>query len=269
MLLTLWDLRVMLKIEWRSGFGYGDFVTGLGYAHNASIKYDTEVNINFHWNHDLDYLESKDDPETIIERMYYVYGTMVPKTNVHVTHTPNSHPKYRFINNVDESNPLHGLWHTNLKLTTNKSVVLWRSKFNTFFPGKAKDPIYNRWDYVVKWLTDQGYDVQEVTYRTPIKEVIEKIRTCEFGIGYDGMIHQLFKYMWKPLIVICERHQLNKLLIPQALLIKDEQSLYVNGIQSCVNQSNKKIAFYKNELNKWVHLKEDIKRHNLYNVEIY
>jgi len=259
----------MLKIEWRSGFGYGDFVTGLGYAHNASIKYNTEVDINFHWNHDLDHRESKEDPETIVERMLYVYSTMVQDNNVHVNYTMNSKPEFRFINNVDEMNPLHGLWYTNLDTCNNKSVVMWRSKFNTYFPGEVKDPIYDRWDQVVQWLTDQGYTVHEVTYRTPVKEVIDKIKDCEFGIGYDGMVHQLFKYLWKPLIVVCERHQLNKLLVPQATLIRDEQSLYQKGIEFFVSDSKRNIEYFRDQLNKWVHLKQDIKNHPLYNVKVY
>ena len=46
----------MLKIEWRSAFGYGDFVTGLGYAHTASIKYETDVQLRFHWETDGSYV---------------------------------------------------------------------------------------------------------------------------------------------------------------------------------------------------------------------
>jgi len=258
----------MLNIEWRSGFGYGDFVTGLGYAHNASIKYETDVSINFHWKHDLDFLESQNDPETIIERMYYVYGTMLPRENVHVTHTTNSSPRFRFINNVDEFNPLHGLWHPNINLTTTKSVVLWRSKYNISFPGKDKDPIYNRWDNVIRWLEEQGYTIQEVTYRTPIRDVINKISSCEFGIGYSGMVHQLFKYMWKPLIVVSNRHTFNKLTIPQASLLRDDSELYKNGVATYVGDSKKKIDFLKHELNKWVHDKQDIRKNPLYNVEV-
>ena len=53
----------MLDIEWKTGVGYGDFVTGLGYAHTTCLKYQTPVNINFHWNHSKDFkftLKSKD-----------------------------------------------------------------------------------------------------------------------------------------------------------------------------------------------------------------
>ena len=258
----------MLNIEWRSGFGYGDFVTGLGYAHNASIKYNTDVRINFHWNHPLDHKESADDPETIVDRMYYVYSTMLERDNVYVTHTMNSKPKFRFVNNLDEMNPLHGLWHTNVNSSVSKSIVLWRSKYNVTFPGKDKDPIYNRWDNVIHWLKEQEYTVHEVTYRTPIKEVIEKISRCEFGIGYSGMVHQLFKYMWKPLIIISNRHSFNKLTIPQASLLRSDSELYQNGIHAYINNSKNKIKFLKDELHKWVHDKQDAQKHPLYNVEV-
>lgn len=231
----------MLRIEWRSGFGYGDFVTGLGYAHNASIKYQTPVEINFHWSHDLNHKETPEDPETIIDRMWYVYSTMKHLSDVSVNVTTNSTPEWRFINNLDEYNAIHGIWLNNLEMIETDTVVLWRSKYNTFFPGVLKDPIWDKWDNVIDWLTDQGYRVHEVTYRTPVEEVIEAIRVCKFGIGYDGMVHQLFKYLWKPLIVLCERHPLNKLLVPTAALEKDVSNMFENGIDFYLEASYRKI----------------------------
>lgn len=254
----------MLNIEWRSGFGYGDFVTGLGYAHNASIKYDTAVNINFHWPHDLDYKESNDDPETIIERMWYVYGTMKQLDNVTVSVTTNSNPAFRFINQFDEFNPLHGLWYHNLDFTDTNIVVLWRSKYNTFFPGQLKDPFYNHWDIVIEWLTNQGYNVKEVTYRTPISQVIKYISKCKFGIGYDGMVHQLFKYMWKPLIVCCERHKLNNLLIPQAALEKNVDVLMERGVDYYVTQSLLNIHRLQKDHKSYINDKKDFSKHPQY-----
>ena len=193
----------MFDIQWRAGFGYGDFVSGLGYAHNASIKYNTKVNITFHWEHGSSYRESPQDPETIIERMWYIYGTMEKSEEVKIFVKTSSKPKYRFINHLDEFNPIHGLWNTTLHNTYTNKVVLWRSKYNTFFPGTDKDPAHDHWDKIIDWLTYLGYSVSEVTYRTPISDVMKDISECSFGIGYDGMIHQLFKYMWKPLIVLC------------------------------------------------------------------
>lgn len=116
----------MLEIQWRSGFGYGDFVSGLGYAHGASKKYQTDVQLTFHWNQDANHKEHESETETIIERMYYVYSVMNKLENVSICHRANSNIDYRFINNLDEFDPLHGLWYSNLTNESSNTVVLWR-----------------------------------------------------------------------------------------------------------------------------------------------
>jgi hypothetical protein len=257
----------MFDIQWRSGFGYGDFVTGLGYAHNASVKYQTKVNLVLHWDHELDFKETAEDPETIIERMWYIYDTMVQSPNVNIDVRVNSKPSYRFINNLDEFNPVHGLWNTSLPLSYTNAVVLWRSKYNTYFPGIQKDPAHDKWDDVIDWLISLGYDVHEVTYRTPVSEVIDKISKCAFGLGYDGMVHQLFKYMWKPLIVICERHKLNNLLIPQASLEKDVGGLVKRGLDFYINQSYNNINKFKRQHQKYLNETINPFTHPLYNTQ--
>lgn len=257
----------MLKIEWRSAFGYGDFVTGLGYAHTASIKYETDVQLRFHWDHDYDYKETPEDPDTIIERMFYVYSTMKQLPNVKILAEPNSKLPYRFKNNLDEYKQVHGLWYNNLDMKSTNVVVLWRSKYNTYFPGVDKDPAHDKWESIVEHLENQGYDVREITYRTPIQEVIENIRICKFGIGYDGMIHQLFKYLWKPLIVICKRHDLNKLLVPQACLLKSDAELKNIGVDKCVEVSEHRCTVFKERLEEWLKLKHDASIHQLYDIE--
>jgi len=256
-----------VQIDWRMGIGYGDFVTGLGYAHNAALKYDTSVQINFHWKDHRDHKLSSDDPETIIERLLYVYGTMRHLPNVNVDVLSKSRLSCRFINNLDEHNPVHGLWYSKLKSEYTNKVLFWRTKYNTFYPGKAKDPVNERWDEVVVWLENQGYEVCEVTYRTPISEVMELIRVCNFGIGYDGMVHQLFKYMWKPLIVMCERTLLNRMLIPQAAIESNVDMLMQRGVDHYLLQSNRKIEIYKMHHHNYINQKQNYKQHSLYNVE--
>lgn len=48
----------VFNISWRSKIGYGDFITGLGYAHSATIKYQRPVHITFHWPNREDELPS-------------------------------------------------------------------------------------------------------------------------------------------------------------------------------------------------------------------
>lgn len=258
----------MLDVQWRAGVGYGDFVTGLGYAHTISLKCQVPVNINFHWNHSKDFQFSPSDPETIVSRCDYVYGVMKKSPLVTYSHTFNSKPPYRFINQFDEFNPLHGLWYTELKCNESKNVVLWTSRKNINFPGKDKDPAFRHWNKIEDKLRSLGFSVIEVTYRTPVQEKIDLIRDCAFGIGYDGLAHQLFKFMWKPVIVICGRIGLNKLLIPQAALEHSPEKFLENDLEVYLGISRSNIERLKQEHKKYYNSFMNPYEHKLYNTAI-
>jgi ABC-type transport system involved in Fe-S cluster assembly fused permease/ATPase subunit len=51
------------------------------------------------------------------------------------------------------------------------------------------------------------------------------------------MIHQLFKYLWKPIIVVCKRFELNQLLVPQAALVGSIDEIYNYGLDVLFKQS--------------------------------
>lgn len=257
-----------MNVKWRTGVGYGDFVTGLGYAHTASIKYQVPVEIEFHWNHSKDYLFSSDDPETIVDRCEYIYSIMKKNPMVGVSHKFNSPHKFRFYNQLDEFNPLHGLWYSSLKHTTkSKHVAIWTAENNLTFPGQLKDPVNQRWNEVREKLSD--YKIEEITYRTPVREAIDIIRRCEFGIGYDGLAHQLFKFMWKPIIVFCRRTKLNRLLIPQALLHENVESFLNRDIDSQVKESRERVLFFKAKHQQYMNEKMIAHEHRLFNTFIY
>ncbi len=258
----------MFNIEWKTGIGYGDFVTGLGYAHNACLKYLTPVNITFHWNHAKNFLFSDIDTETIVERCDYIYSVMQQNPLVSVTHKYNSCPNFRFINQLDEHHRVHGIWHSRLEPIESNIVVLWTSRHNIEPPPNYKDPAKKHWDLIEKKLKENGYDVIEVTYRTPVREVVDLINRCAFGIGYDGLAHQLFKFMWKPCIVLCERLLLNELLIPQAALEKDPQKFLDTNLNYYLNKSSKKIEFFKKQHEVYINSYVNPYEHELYNTPI-
>jgi hypothetical protein len=255
-------------VKWKTGVGYGDFVTGLGYAHTASIKYQIPVDIEFHWNHSKDHLFSPKDPETIVDRCNYVYSVMKQNPMVTMSHKFDANAKFRFYNQLDEFNPLHGIWYSSLKNTTKlKHVALWTTENNLSFPGIFKDPVNNRWNEVREKLSDCV--IEEITYRTPVREAIEIIRRCEFGIGYDGLAHQLFKFMWKPLIVFCKRIKLNRLLIPQAHLIETLNEFLYTDTNILVNESRRRIEFVKKQHEDYMNEKMNPNEHRLFNTFIY
>lgn len=257
------------NIEWRAAEGYGDFITGLGYAHASTIKYQRPVHINFHWPNPKGYLLSNIDREPIYDRFNHILSYMRPVENLTISHEFSSKPRFRFINELEEFNPIHGLWYTKDKEKIRKGlVVFWTSKHNLKFPGYHKDPLYDYWDQVRTNLEKEGYDVIEITYRTPIIEVMKLITTCEFGIGYEGMIHQLFKFTWRPIVVASQRVKLSRLLAPQAKIVSKPEDLLYNHITHHIAQSKKNIKNLLLEHNYWINDKQDPTMHSLYNKEI-
>lgn len=259
----------VFKIEWRSKEGYGDFITGLCYAHSSTIKYQRPVSINFHWPNPKDYLLSTQDKESIHFRFTHIAQWLRPVNHLTITHTFSSQPKFRFINELEEFNPLHGLWYTSRRLTTEPSlVVFWSSQHNLQFPGYHKDPLYDHWGVVVDKLKSVGYNVQEVTYRTPVDDVMNLIAKCEFGIGYEGMIHQLFKFMWKPVVVASQRVSLSRLLCPQAAIVTEPKHLIDGDINQHVAKSKIKIKQLLVQHKQYMEDVQDPTLHPLYNKEI-
>ncbi len=254
------------NIEFRSNEGYGDFITGLCYAHSSVIKYQRPVNITFHWPNAENHLFSPQDSETILYRFNHILSYLKPVDGLTIFHKFSSSPKYRFINELEEFNPLHGLWYLKHKpVIVPKKVVFWSSKHNVKFPGYQKDPMYNYWPDIIKQLEQQGYSISEITYRTPVAKVMEDITTCEFGIGYEGMIHQLFKFTWRPIVIGSRRVKLSQLLAPQGCVLSDPKELLVNGVHQYVEKSKKNIDILKKYHYNYINKIEDPTTHPLYN----
>lgn len=257
-----------LDVQLKAGFGYGDFITNLAYCYNAAIKYDVKVNAIFHWDYDAYQRHSKKDPESIIHRFYYLLNDFDPESNCTINTKVNSPVDYRFINNLDYQNSVSSYYALSRKMRDKGFILIWRSTFNTYFPGYAKDPIYDDWDNLIQYLQHLGYTVKEVTYQTPINKVVKMVSECSMGIGYDGMIHQLFKCYQKPLLVFCQRYDLNSLLVPHAALENNLYSFKTNGIEYYRDISNKKYDNVMIRYYEWLIDKQDCFSHPLYNKKV-
>lgn len=256
-------------IQFRSNEGYGDFITGLSYAHSSVIKYQRPVKITFHWPNPKDHLLSNIDKESILYRFNHVLEWMKPVDGLTIAHRFSSVPSWRFINELEEFNLVHGLWYQSKKLPTKqKLVVHWSSKHNLTFPGYEKDPLYDHWDDIVDHLKSVGYDVVEVTYRTPIKQALELMAQCQFGIGYEGMIHQLFKIIWKPTIIASQRVRLTRLLCPHSHIVNSYEDFAKQDLHDMISSSERLIDKFGVQLKQYINDKQDPTTHPLYNMEI-
>lgn len=268
-LFLVYNSTMTFNIEWRSKEGYGDFITGMCYAHSSVLKYQRPVHIRFHWPNPEGHLLSSIDKEPIVDRFNHILSYMKPVKGLTISHKYSSTPTWRFINELEEFNPLHGLWYTNKSYPVEKKLVaFWTSKHNLVFPGYHKDPLYDHWHIVKSNLENLGYNVVEITYRTPIAEVMKIITTCEFGVGYEGMIHQLFKFTWRPIVVASQRVKLSKLLAIQGAIVTKPPQLLEENILRYVEQSQKNIDRLAIEHLKYINDVQDPTLHPLYNKPI-
>lgn len=84
-----------------------------------------------------------------------------------------------------------------------RTVVVWRATFNAEIPRGWKRMLTNdQWDSIISKLRREGLKVVELTYRTPIREVMFHIRTCRMVLCYDGMWHYIARNFCRAMGVV-------------------------------------------------------------------
>ena len=229
----------MELITWRGTPGVGDFMWALNCAHLHTWRTKVPVTLEMHWNHDDDYNHHFEDPETIIERMQFCHRYYDRKDDVTVRHVLNSdgrysdweyfddtelmadgskrqvakgHQKARFYfqsgtyDDTDGGNIPDNDWlfsdHA-FREPIKKKIVFWRPTFNAETPRTWKRLFTNDdWCVIIDQLKEKGYDMVELSYRTPIREAMYHLSTASQVICYDGMWHYMAKNFCVPMVVI-------------------------------------------------------------------
>jgi hypothetical protein len=229
-------------ITWRGTPGVGDFMWALNSAHHYAYFYNKKVVLEFQWEHDEDYLHHFEDPETIIERLEYLHNFYHRKDDVIVQHVFNAYGRYRdwsywddvipdsreenagrsrvivnrgkknrfwfesgvYGDGEGQSSPINDWSFRKLPRNIDKrKVVIWRPTFNAEVPRTWKNFLtFEQWEGIISTLRSAGLYVVELTYRTPIREVMYHLSTCRLTICYDGMWHYIAKNLQVPLVVI-------------------------------------------------------------------
>lgn len=198
--------------------GVGDYMMGLNRSFLSSLVHHKKFLLEFHWYHDKDFIYHHEDPETIYDRFNYSLNHYIDNARLPIKHVFNSDDQELFHRRFIPSQGLaergvfrvrqtkyDNIWaHHDSKLPENtKKVVIWRASFNAEPPREWKTLInHDGWDTIIKILEGHGYEVVELTYRTPISEVYYHIATCHFCVGYDGMWHYVAKNYWKPMLIL-------------------------------------------------------------------
>lgn len=143
-------------------------------------------------------------------------------------------------------------------------VVVWRTKFIDSNYPKFKDSYDSSyWDLIIPILKMKGYNVMEVSHRTPISEVFHLISRCKFIVAYNGMYHYIAKNLIKPMIVLGDS-SIIKTHNPQAIHFfaphKDETERsvldYVLNIENNLDEMITKVENTKRKIYPIVYGKE-------------
>lgn len=207
------------EVDWKGTPGVGDVLFGLNIIHmlhHLSKKKRTvdKSIINIYWNHSKDHLHHFEDPETIVERADYLHKFYHDYESVIVNHIFDSNDKeiemlrHRGFQRVQSPVTVidgmsswmfrRDVWCDN---PVPNKVVFWRPLFNAEIPrGWKRTFSASDWDKILDILDSKGFDLIELTYRSPVREAFYHIKTSRFCIFYDGMWQYIAKNMCKPVI---------------------------------------------------------------------
>lgn len=230
-------------IDFKCTPGVGDFMYILSVAYMRSFVLQKTVTLNLHWYHNKDYLFHFEDPETILERFEYVNNFYLKNnTDVVINHIFDANNSslyvkryYGFKKGWGEEKPdsrFIGLKYNSWEfkpstLETNPSkIVIWTQLQNAQVPRNFKQPFEKYgWEEAKKRIEAHGYDITEISYRTPISEVMYHIATCRATVSYEGMWHYVPKNYHKPMIVL-SADTITQLHTPNALSFKDQKDWF-------------------------------------------
>lgn len=279
-------------VTWRGTPGVGDFMWALNschkYAADVGIR---KINLEIHWEHGEDYYHHFEDPETIIERCNYIHNFYHQQERVEIHHIFNAHGRYRdwkFDDDVVlETNgerriaAIHkdksrfyfesGIYNDMPGSTVPDNdwifrqdafrdydpnrIVFWRPTWNAEKPRTWKRLFDNEdWDKLITHFEGLGFNMHELSYRTPASEAMHLISTSRMVICYDGIWHYVAKNFARPLAVI-SGEGVTKYHTPNALRLnpkssKEDQGVWwwVEHIEDLLQQTKRKSVEYEERM---------------------
>ena len=247
-------------VTWRGTPGVGDFMWALNSCHKYAADHNIrKINLELHWEHGEDYLHHFEDPETIIERCDYIHNFYHQQERVEIHHIFNADGRYRdwkYADDVVNENGVNRVKAVNAHAQKNrfwfqsgyydddrgspapnndwifrqdafqeydpKRIVYWRPTWNAEKPRTWKRLFENDdWEQLIIHFKAMGFDMHELSYRTPASEAMYLISTARMVICYDGIWHYVAKNFARPLAVI-SGEGVTKYHTPNALRLNPE-----------------------------------------------
>ena len=252
------------EIRWKTTAGIGDSMYGLNIAFMRAFVNQKPTNFEINFFNDKNYCHHFEDPETVYERFEYVRKRYMWPDMVKVKPVFNSKDTFlykKFYRGVTRRShsELYRFWSFEPTIGTDAipyKIVLWRPTFNAFqqLSGFKLPMLDHEWQRLIDRLKDFGYNVTELTYRTPISEALYHIRTSECCISYEGMWHYVAKNFFKPHIVFSSSN-ITKWHTPNAVWIKDDDFVIDNNLKDIeyhIEHAVEKAEAYKLVFNRFI-----------------
>jgi hypothetical protein len=256
-------------VTWRGTPGVGDFMWALNSCHKYAADHNIrKINLELHWEHGEDYYHHFEDPETIIERCNYIHNFYHQQERVEVHHIFNAHGRYRdwkfdddvvlettgerriaaihkhkarfyfqsgFYDDTPGSDIPDNDWifrQDAFKDYDPNRIVFWRPTWNAEKPRTWKRIFENDdWDKLIAHFESKGFNMHELSYRTPVSEAMHLISTSRMVICYDGIWHYVAKNFARPLAVI-SGEGVTKYHTSNALRMNPDRSKVTDGIDA-------------------------------------
>lgn len=210
---------------------------GLNIAYMRSFVNQKPTTLEIHFYHPKEYYYHYEDPESVVERFNYIQQRYMWKDIVNIKCVYNSTDTalykkfYQGIHRRRDSE-LYRYWALDPTIqtpSTSNKIVLWRPTFNLRQQIDNSKHILNddEWQRLIDRLSDFGYDIVEIDYRTPISEALYHIRTCECCLSYEGMWHYITKNLFKPHIVL-SNSSITRWHTPAAVKIEPKQTFFID-----------------------------------------
>ena len=281
-------------VTWRGTPGVGDFMWALNSCHKYAADHNiSKINLELHWEHGEHHNHHFEDPETIIERCNYIHNFYHQQERVEIHHIFNADGRYKHWKFDDdvvlETNgdrriaaiDNHGfkarfffesghyddtpgsdapdndwIFREDAFQDYNPNrIVFWRPTWNAERPRTWKRIFDDSdWDHLIAHFRTLGFDMHELSYRTPVSEAMHLISTSRMVICYDGIWHYVAKNFARPLAVISgegvtKYHTSNALrLNPE--LPREEMGAWwwIEHIEHLLDQTKRKSVDYEDRM---------------------
>jgi hypothetical protein len=223
-------------LMFRGTTGLNDCLMGLNTAYYLSKVLDKQIHLHFFWWHDENYKFYFEDPETIIERCNYIESFYAHYGIAKVSHFFDYDVDFfdrKLHYNIERTDigysPLSGInnWLMNERMMNvnedQNLTVLWKPSKTI---GKIRDfkLAYDEeyWNAIMFLLRLKKFHVEEIDFRTPIKDVLYLISRARFVIGYQGSYQYVAKNLCKPSIIAGDS-DLNRTHNPHAVIFRSPE----------------------------------------------